>query len=98
MSDLVSELLGEDVPECIHDYSETGTREDKGDFIITTVCCAECQAVLFTRTLNKTTLESKTDYEDWLYKLLYTRAGRLKLLREYLGKLGYPTPSCWSDS
>jgi len=65
----------------------------------TTVRCAECGALLeeVHEEGHPPDRKVRRVCHDEVYELLYTRAGRRRLLREVLGEWGWPIPRAWKE-
>lgn len=84
-----------EVPKCIHDGLRTYTTQTHGHRTELRVTCDECGALLWgwDRADHETQLH-KFYYDD-VYELLYTRKGRMVLVKEALAARGWPVPDLW---
>lgn len=73
-----------DKPECIHDGDRYGEKDDIGS---TRMWCSLCDALL---TQNHVVM-------DDTYGLLYTRKGRLGIVRRALAAAGWDVPAFWEQ-
>jgi len=64
---------------------------------ITSVYCSKCDELLYARTLDTITMESRTVIYDEMYELLYTKRGRKELVIESLKRRGIDIPMHWTN-
>ena len=82
---------------CIHDGMRTHTEKTGPHGSELSVHCDECGALLWGWERLAHEIKPRVFISDDVYELLYTRKGRLTLVKEALIARGWPTPELWEE-
>ena len=90
-------LHADEIPSCVHDGDSRFEQRERDGVGVreTKQWCCQCDALLSIVYHDVIGGALWTEYHDEVYELLYTKAGRARIVRVALEEMGMPEPCFW---